>query len=675
MASLVLGLAGAAVGGYFFPGGMGARVGWMVGVAAGKYLFAPEPATMEGPRLNDLSVQSATRGAAIPTVYGADRIAGNMIWTEGIKETKHVQSSDGGGKGGGGGGGSTQVSYTYSASFAIGFCEGPIVGVRRIWADTDLIYDKGLSSSADTLTASNAKGVQVYSGDNSQLPDPAIEASVGVGSTPAYRGLCYLVFNTLQLEKYGNRIPNITAEIVAEGAVDLSGDILHTTGNLTSGPTEYWWHIPVQMDSDGKTWFVEFYHWSNGGWSYNTNDVLLYTVDAAGVRVDYDDISNLYWQTVPISSNTPRAYIMTCLPGNALRVVGTTNHWTAPTRRIRLVKVFEAEIMGTYDVPSDAYEPRFGWVTAPSSDLHYLFSPDNGVTGNIRIYRGEQMSTTPGKIIDVTFSTKGYSFTYGLDGCIYLLDFGVDGSPGSTTADLYKYSGTGVLLTSYTITFPDLVVQSMGSGSEQAFPAVDENGLLYVLTTEPRSYFIDGTEALDIGNVVQNTYDSRGRLFANSNYLGTGGASTNNSTTWQHTKVAQTINADEIDVADIIEDLGVKAGLETTDIDVSGVADSVTGYTRTARMASRGAMLPLLEAFQIAAIESDDKLKFFNCDGGADESLGDSDLAAHTGDSVPDLVSLTRMPDLELPRRVKIVYTEQGRDYQQGVQMAQRILT
>ncbi len=45
------------------------------------------------------------------------------------------------------------------------------------------------------------------------MPDGLIEATQGAGSTPAYRGLCYLVVENLPLSRFGNRIPQISAEL------------------------------------------------------------------------------------------------------------------------------------------------------------------------------------------------------------------------------------------------------------------------------------------------------------------------------------------------------------------------------------------------------------------------------------------------------------------------------
>jgi hypothetical protein len=53
----------------------------------------------------------------------------------------------------------------------------------------------------------------IYPGDNLQLPDSLIQASEGATLTPAYRGLCYVVFENLLLVNFADRIPNFRAEV------------------------------------------------------------------------------------------------------------------------------------------------------------------------------------------------------------------------------------------------------------------------------------------------------------------------------------------------------------------------------------------------------------------------------------------------------------------------------
>ena len=54
---------------------------------------------------------------------------------------------------------------------------------------------------------------KIYAGDESQLPDPLLESQIGIGLTSAMRGLCYLVLENFVCWDFGNRLPNIRAEI------------------------------------------------------------------------------------------------------------------------------------------------------------------------------------------------------------------------------------------------------------------------------------------------------------------------------------------------------------------------------------------------------------------------------------------------------------------------------
>jgi hypothetical protein len=54
----------------------------------------------------------------------------------------------------------------------------------------------------------------VYRGDVDQAADPLIVAKQGAGQAPAYRGLAYVVFERLPVAQFGNRIPQLSFEIL-----------------------------------------------------------------------------------------------------------------------------------------------------------------------------------------------------------------------------------------------------------------------------------------------------------------------------------------------------------------------------------------------------------------------------------------------------------------------------
>ena len=53
----------------------------------------------------------------------------------------------------------------------------------------------------------------IYPGNETQTIDPDIQASEGSAYTPAFRGLCYLKWMKFPLLNFGNRIPNLRAEV------------------------------------------------------------------------------------------------------------------------------------------------------------------------------------------------------------------------------------------------------------------------------------------------------------------------------------------------------------------------------------------------------------------------------------------------------------------------------
>lgn len=217
MATLVLATVGATLGASV--GGplgavlavAGAIAGSQVGGVIDREVFGLGPGgrSVEGPRLGDLSVQSSAYGQPAPLIYGAARVSGNVIWSTGLIETRKEETKKV--KGGKGGGSTkvTNVTYLYSASFAVALAARPIVGIGRIWADGKLLRDASGRLAVDGT-------LRIHTGDESQVPDPLIEAKEGAGHAPAYRGLAYAVFENLALAEYANRIPNLTFEVLAD---------------------------------------------------------------------------------------------------------------------------------------------------------------------------------------------------------------------------------------------------------------------------------------------------------------------------------------------------------------------------------------------------------------------------------------------------------------------------
>jgi hypothetical protein len=218
MATLVLGTLGQAVGG---------PLGGLVGALAGRFidqaLFGPPTQKVEGPRLSDLAFMASVEGAGLPRVWGRMRVSPQVIWATRFKEVATTKTT--GGKGGGPKVKTT--TYSYFASFAIGLGEGPITGIGRVWAD-----GKRLSLADYTH--------RLYLGDGAQAADPKIEAVEGADATSGFRDTAYLVFEEMPLEKFGNRPPQLTVEVIRRPpAAEPVLEELLTAVTLIPGTTEF----------------------------------------------------------------------------------------------------------------------------------------------------------------------------------------------------------------------------------------------------------------------------------------------------------------------------------------------------------------------------------------------------------------------------------------------------
>jgi hypothetical protein len=218
MATLILTAVGTAVG-----GPIGGAIGAIVGQSLDQRLFAPKP--RQGPRLGDLSVQTSSYGSPLPRIFGTMRVAGTVIWSTDLIETR---STSGGGKGR-----PKSVGYSYSASFAVALSARPILDLARIWADGKLL--RGAAGDFKSATQ-----FRLYHGDEDQMVDPLIASVESVENTPAFRGIAYAMFEDFQLEDFGNRIPSLSFELIADSGTVEVGAIAEALGQgaLVADPTE-----------------------------------------------------------------------------------------------------------------------------------------------------------------------------------------------------------------------------------------------------------------------------------------------------------------------------------------------------------------------------------------------------------------------------------------------------
>jgi hypothetical protein len=233
MATVVLSYAGSALGtvlGGPIGGIIGRAIGGIAGNAIDQRIFGNKK-KVEGPRLNDLRVMASEEGAAIPAVLGRMRVAGQVIWSTNIEEQVSTETQKASSKGGPK---STSTTYSYFGNFAVGLCEGEINGIGRVWADGKVIDLEAYTT-------------RLYTGNETQLPDSLISAIEG--NSPAYRGLAYIVFERLPLEKFGNRFPQLSFEIIRRGS--SLGEKIRAI-NIIPGSTEFGYDTALVTRNDAR---------------------------------------------------------------------------------------------------------------------------------------------------------------------------------------------------------------------------------------------------------------------------------------------------------------------------------------------------------------------------------------------------------------------------------------
>ena len=654
MAVLAIGAIGAAAGATWFTAGAlgmsGAALGWHVGVLAGSMLFGPKGQDIyqQGPQLGDLKVQASTYGNPIPIVYGSMRVAGNMIWSADIAKTTHITQSGGGGKGGGGGS-VTQESYTYSQSFGIAICEGPIAGVRKIWANGKLIYNISDTADIDTIVASNksASGIRIYTGSETQTADSLIQAHIGAADTPAYRGVAYVVFENLQLADFGNRTPNIEFEAVTAGAV------AHPAGEK------------VQYAVGNNPWGAAFDSITQSVWAANSNSNTVSKINVrTGARVDYGVINPWGVAFDPITQSVWTA-------NNSAGTASKINIYTG-------TRVDYAVAAGPFSIVFDSATESV-WVAHNSSNLISKLNIHSGARTDYVLgtggHFGAAFDSVTQSVWTANFSINTVSKVDIKTGVV--IDYAAGANPygvafDSVTQSVWVVNRGSAFVSKFNVF----------SGARVDYASVNSADSI-VFDPVTQSVWVAGSNVLSKYNITDGTRVDYS-LGATSPYGHMTFDSVTNSiwVTRNGSNFIFKINIQDYGLSttaptlsSIISNICTRAGLTTGQIDVTALTDSVSGYV-VQRGTARSQLEQLMRAFFFDTVESDGKIKFVKRGGASAVSIPEDDLAAHEyGSEPPDTLITTRKQELELPVELNIEYMDTGAAYQIGTQYSQRLIT
>lgn len=354
MAQLVVSAAGA-VAGFMIAGPTGAQIGWALGSMA--YSLA-NPTKVDGQRLSDLRVSGTDYGEAIPYVIGHPRVPGDFLWASQARPVGHTTSA-------GKGGGTQYTNYTYEADLLVRVAGNVTAGIVKIWWNGKLVWELGAGSN----TSDYWRRMTVYTGADSQLPDPTYEAAVT--NAPAYIGQTTVMFEGLNLGT-STTPPQLTFLVAASGvqvgdevklycpfdqdfndhssyAIPASahGEYAYILGALDSsipttggnGSVSFNKITSTAITSTTQPWVVEWYvAWSslsnitdnNMFWWYDTATsyiklICAFYSDSGSVRVSSGSFSNYEIGAIPPNTRTHIALqfrgsenILDCFIGGSL---------------------------------------------------------------------------------------------------------------------------------------------------------------------------------------------------------------------------------------------------------------------------------------------------------------------------------------------------------------------
>jgi Putative phage tail protein len=682
MTTLALGAVGAGVGYYLTGTPQGAQIGFLVGSYLGGFL--EEGPHSEGPRLNDRAIQASTYGIPIPIVRGTARVAGNIIWAEPLREVSKDDNV-----GGKGGPSATQTTYSYFGTFAISLCANEITAVRKIWADGKLIYDAsdgnsgplGIAPSEAFFQHINIDDVAlplvVYLGSETQTADPTMQAYLGAGNVPAYRGQAYVVFTDFPLERFGNRIPNLSFEVVESGAIaDVVTQYATPTGMRLYAcyvplTNQVWLQMHQSSNSDpylvrlnADTGAIEGYVYPQSATEHSTFN---------GNPI-FDPAENVVY----VSTNTSLSVGHFCVV-DAVSGVEISCHVFSLGYLALKVKIDP----DTGGLISELWSYR-----TSSPVLRLISKADGSTTRSVSV-----PWTTTGELVFDDVLGKGWIRLQITDTTqLWVLDeFGLTVSLAythSSSIDLFAYDSLRNVLWLATNSSATVVGFDV-----EAYALV---ALTITMARQPFYLFYDPQRDLLEGT---NYNVSSGYWFAN--YVSTGaaykdihenhssivimsghnavllvGGGTSGITNHSLVKIRFDVVTDgSVLLSDVVEDICVRTkGLEAADVDVTALTDEVLGYVMTRQSSARACLQQLAVGFLFDGIESDDVIKFVKRGRSSAVTIATDDLAAHeAGGSVPDILTKTRAQDVELPTKLNVIYAARALDYAQGTQIAERL--
>lgn len=597
---IIGGIAGAAIG---TAVGIGPSAGWLIGSMLGNLLDPPKVETPE-PQMQD--VQFSAYGSPIPILYGSDRFAGTVIWRKWPFD-KHKEKS-------GGKGGPQVVSTTFSTSFAVMLCEGPIDGVVKIWADKRLVWsedDPGDGSFAFAL----------YRGTEGQLPDPTMESILGAGEVPAYLGRAYVVFTDLALKQFGERIPQLEFLVSTQPQAQ---SLRIVKSNYATGATGTGgFPVIVEWPAEGD---ITLSHLSVTQAMYGTDLV-------GGALYSPDDLSYLAATDTTISGLSFPDY-GSGSPNYPVGMWDGVGVWMYLGTTLRTHS--DPDLAGTLGIPGTE-KVRSTCLTQDGTRLFIFTGPSAGSLIDTW-YRCEEGAIAESGTVSPAIAAMGWGVAWHPHGTGVWSDRVGSALAAENNGRYFWRAGFDGTVGLYYLDDDGNFADWGGGTINCAFP-LTEGVELSLACCETEGYA--GVARYD--NIVQLCrFGPRGGVI----------------------------------LGDILADLSSRSPLDVSEYDTDDQTQLVHGYRVTSQMEIANAIQPLRQAYFVDAVERDGVVVFVNRGGDSIVTIPDEDLAGRPdGDEPPALLKITRTPEFELPRRVWVRFRDIAFDYQDGAEYDERQVT
>jgi hypothetical protein len=669
------------------PGALiwGAR-GYAAGAIASGLLVKKQLPAAVAQSLQDLRLQVASYGVPVGIVYGTARKAGNVIDGQDIQKhsdtTTQSQSK---------GGGQEQevTNFYYTCTFAVLVCEGPALGIRRVWANGKLLYDKGVDTLPDVFLAS--RHMHVMLGDEDQEPSSILEGLHGAGNVPAYRGSVVCVFDTFPLGEFGNRLPNFEFEVVRSG--DLVTLVPQDWVTLPESESFYDsglgdpYRVALAVPDSSRVWMIL----DSGG---NPRKLALFNSFSQAYDYTQTFDGDIYLQGVNSDGSAWVAQEGGTAEGlHRVNTVGGDTYYPGSDDFSRFTELAETggelvlrvnQAIGghqiyTVDVEAD---PLTKTNVNTGKFLNYFFAKPGAYSGRVYIAGFDDNAVTPSAArigyIDnggvwntlVDYNHVG-SAAYGIVGQSYL--FIRSGNTGEGDV-IEKRTHAGVLVDS--VALSGMTATEYGVATELSLNA--DESFLYVKAGVRIWKIATGTMEEELVNLTAGSANEH--FVQGSAFQGTGTMVTQIGTDDTVIKIVppdELLDATSPTLADVVEEIILHSPLTAGDLDLTALeSTTVLGYVLSQPMSIRDAIEQLRPVFFFDLIESDYQIKGVVRTGTSLATIPERHLGARApGEGIVDPIRITRAQETDLPRRLHLNYLSLGSDYQAGTQSSKRIAT